>query len=79
MKKKMAISVTIDHDLYDWMRANGEKMSRVVNSALRAHVLAAVVKQVEETPSPCTEELPDGTIMVCGYCSHCQRRGADKW
>ena len=76
VKKKMAISITIDHDLYDWMRANGEKMSRIVNSALRAHVLAAVAKQVEEMPSPCEEKLPDGSVLVCGYCSHCQRLAA---
>jgi hypothetical protein len=76
VKKKMAISVTIDHDLYDWMRADGEKMSRIVNSALRAYVLAAVAMDVASTPSPCTEELPDGSIMVCGYCSHCLRVAA---
>jgi len=79
MKKKMAISVTIDHDLYDWMRANGEKMSRVVNSALRAHVVAAVAKDVASTRSPCAQEMPDGTMLYCGYCAHCQRMGADQW
>lgn len=78
-KKKVAISVTIDHDLHYWMLADGEKMSRIVNTALRAHVNLLMDQDVASKESPCAQEMPDGTMLYCGYCAHCQRMGADQW
>lgn len=63
-KKKAAISITIDHHLYDWLRVQPQKMSAVINTILAKHVANHMIEDEKFMASLRARSVP-GLCVGC--------------
>ena len=73
-KKKAAISITIDHHLYDWLRVQPQKMSAIINTILAKHVANHMVEDQEfmQELRARNKRCAQWRMGGCGICSICE-------